>query len=495
VLIDTLEVALSASDTFRYLLAVASFDDNDAVETSTVHVENLDLTAIKNRLVVSAVAYDPTGGIAMGGSATVESASWTGSASGGIVLGGSTGFVYVIVPDTTSITLGGSGTTVASGFPFSGTASGGIVMGGIAQYFNNAFLAAASGGIELSGEAKVISTNFSYQGVGGILMGGGIIGPNLYYTPTGGIVIAGGTGGMPRIHTPIGGIVIGGSADVVSEHFSFAVTGGIVLGGEMGGSWSGPVFNYANGGLAEVLNFEVQFPDIESGTLESSEDTVQVDCGCGELPLVLNFSHNLAINNVLSDFLDRNGLALDTELTLQYQGSSWIKHFHYTGFGAQSSSEQWSIVFEWGCVDTVGGEEQGVDRWQFSMLVRRSDLIRDLDYSTRYLVTIPASQVLSPCVDGNMLSIAITLDTSTGIVTIPDGFVDITRLSDSVGLFKNKYWTLNPNFVVNIKQTAIDEAVPTYDIKPIFPTSPQDELIEDATTEIGTGVTAVTIGS
>jgi hypothetical protein len=149
-------------------------------------------------------------------------------------------------------------------------------------------------------------------------------------------------------------------------------------------------------------------------------------------------------------------------------------------------------MFEWGCVDTVGGEEQGVDRWQFSMLVTRNDLVRDLDYTTRYLVTFPASQV---CVDRSVLGATITLDTSTGNVTIPDGYPDAIRFSDSVGLFKNQYWTLNPNFIVNIQQVAVGETIPVYDIKPIFPTPPQNELLGDVTTEVGTGVTAVTIGN
>jgi hypothetical protein len=424
-----------------------------------------------NRLVVTAREYkNPTGGVVLGGSSNIISEHFTISSTGGVVLGGSAIIdnVQPVTP-TGGVIIGGTASVVLDNLLFIPTASGGIVIGGAAFRVRcSAYKADASGGIEVYGDAEVESTSFSYFGVGGALLGGSVRGPNRFPTPSGGVIV-GGFAVIPRIEVPEGGVVLGGESDVISEYYAYSGDGGIVLGGTMGGSWKGPFFCYG-GGFAELIDLEVIFPDMESGDLEPSDDTVTVDCGCNTYPLVLYLTHNLSFNNDLADFLTRNGFTLNSQVNLGYDGYSWKKHFHWTGYGNQFTSVRWSVFFEWGCVDVVGGEEQGITRWQFSLLVRKSDITYNLNSTTRYLVTVPA-----PCYNAVSLSSTIILDTSTGSVSLPVGDADAVRFSDGVGLFKNAYWSRNPSFRVDVNQATIT-GTPMYDIHPIFPTAPQDEL-------------------
>jgi hypothetical protein len=58
---------------------------------------------------------------------------------------------------------------------------------------------------------------------------------------------------------------------------------------------------------------------------------------------------------------------------------------------------------------------------------------------------------------------AITIDTSQNIVSVtPDSVVYQQLLYDNIGLFKNDYWTLNPDISVQISQTGIPDPIPRY---------------------------------
>ena len=432
-------------------------------------------------ILISSLSREMSGGIVMSGSVVVStSISWTYEMSSGIEMGGfGTPSLQLSYSSSGNIVLSGSATIEGADYHFEGQASGGVVMSGAAEALSSAYVLGASGEVEVYGEVgEVKSSAWSYTGSGSVLTDGEA---RISYFPVmSGTITMSGLGVVNLIlgEAMTGGIVMGGGiGPALSAGWGWTMDGGIVMSGKHAGSWLGNFYAFADGGEAEISYVEIEFRNIEAGDLEPSSSVVVVDCGCGDLPLTLNFISNIAQNNVLSDFLQRNGYTLARETTLRYQRGYWRQHLHFIGYGSHSVSEKWTIVYEWGCVDTVGAEEIGTKQWQFSMLVRRKDMVLGTDSDTRYLVTIPAYESLSPCVDGNTLDVEVILNTQTGDTSLLKGVPDDVIFSDGIGLFKTPGWIDYPSASFRIRELPLEDLSPTYDISTIFPDPPHNDLV------------------
>lgn len=416
-----------------------------------------------------------SGGIIMDGdiSGNIASSIWHYDADGGIIIGGSaetnSGFSHN--PEFPIVILGGEAEILASNWRFSYEMQGGINMSGSADYTSSYYSHDMDGGIEIGGDSENVSPYHQYEATGGVETGGtAYLGLSI---PTAGGFSIGGSAEF-RVtfsHEMTGGIVIDGGVDnVLSPYHAYNMDGGIEMGGEaeIDSSLLG-IFVATAGFYSDIFDLSVEFSEIDATSdLTIDDGLITTNCGCGSLPLTLVVGHNLLQSNRLNDFLKRNVLLMDRELTMRYKssGNSWQTHTHLRGIGEGGHQEKWLVLMEWACVDELSGEALGTNQWKFTLHITRSNLETGFDTETRFLITIPS---VYPCELTDDLQVRISLNTQTGVVTLNNGFADHLVYADRIGLFKNAFWQEHPNLVFNIQEVEIPPQMPMYDLHPIFP--------------------------
>jgi hypothetical protein len=142
------------------------------------------------------------------------------------------------VATTGGVVIGGEATVAFSHVVGSITGSGGVVIGGAADVAVNRVVA-GEGGIVIGGEADVStggSTTYTVEASGGVVIGGAAdVVATFTYAGSGGVVVAGEADvAVTFNYSGSGGVVIGGEADVTTNAprtFTFDASGGIVVGG------------------------------------------------------------------------------------------------------------------------------------------------------------------------------------------------------------------------------------------------------------------------
>lgn len=207
----------------------------------------------------------------------------------------------------------------------------------------------------------------------------------------------------------------------------------------------------AKGGIAASLQelavaFETDTSSITP--LPVTADTINTNCSCKALPSTVNMSHNFGSAAVLQDFFTRNNSALPSFVVLPYSNSSqsWRTNYHYTGFADDGmNTEKWNIIFEWGCVSSVGAIELGQFVWKFSALFKRTLNGQTADARLLITLTIPTS-----CSPTDVLNFEFSIDTQR--IAVQTGEVESLVLYDEIGLFKSRFWILNPTLLIDISE-------------------------------------------
>lgn len=196
---------------------------------------------------------------------------------------------------------------------------------------------------------------------------------------------------------------------------------------------------------------------------------VATNCGCTALTPNIRLRHNLAVNNLFTEFLVRNNLTFPEEILLSYRerDETWHNVFNFSGNAAISSqTETWKLTYEWACVNSIAGEDLGSYHWKFHLLITRR--LNGTAQRTKLLLVIPINTINSPCAQ-NSLNTRILLNTQTGNAYLIDSFVEADIFKDGIGLFKNEYWTTYSSVIFYLSQTTISGFTPTVDILPFFP--------------------------
>lgn len=438
-----------------------------------------------------------SGGITVSGESEATSPTWHYSPSGGGVSASGAASYRVrlffksngrsnVYPKYAGVNIGGR-----AGYPIKIVGSGGITMGGSADANTPSlsYIPAADSGIVLGGEAGAVSPDWHYTAAGGVTMGGEGVGTtaSYHYAADGGVA----TGGAADVRNSIGGtfwynsaepgsVAMGGSAEAGVKLWRYRPTGETVqVGGAAGitSTWQG-IFTAYMGMGTDLDDVEVVYsPADDAPQFTSPTATVNTKCGeCNAMPLVLYLTHNLENGNVLREFLLRNGLSLPASIPMRFSSrlGAWQGTLHYTGIADDnvSHTEQWRILFEWGCVDTLASQELGVNVWKFSMLATRKNLTTGMDFDTRIMIVFPAEQI---CLETDDLGFDFNfrLDTRRIFVkTELDIVVDVRLLYDNIGLFKSRFWVNTPDLRIRLSPNEQIEAVERQDIKPIFPPEP-----------------------
>ena len=269
--------------------------------------------------------------------------------------------------------------------------------------------------------------------------------------------------------------LIGGTP--TQSFFIYSSDGGEILTGgssHTSSSWdSGLLTTIA--GTTYLENVEAVFgTSLDVPNLQFSTQAIRTNCGsCNAMPSVLYMFHNLSNESVLLNYTKRNGLDLPNPLVMRYSSrlQSWVANFHMTGTSADNlgSIENWRFSFEWACINSFGGDDLGSSSWKFSMLAVRKNEFNGVDFDTRVLIVFPPDQI---CLTSQNLGFdfSFKLNTTTKFVSNDSDILpSVTLLTDSIGLFKSKFWSKTPNFTIRLSKSNISTAVQRQDIYPIFP--------------------------
>lgn len=449
---------------------------------------------------IAPLHYTASGGVALGGSASVTSSAWrwipaetppalivSGDSSiksshwemiadGGPIVSGSaaasspswryaaSGVVY-IMPDGASVRVWKSYRFASTGIGVYLTGSSDAV-GGNWHYYH-----IADGGVEVGGESENYPNPRRYMPTGGLLVGGSSFctSPHYAYAATGSIVLASlYEAGVALAAT--GGVSVGGEADCrMSKHHESS--GGVEVGGHA--SWTSPAHHYTASGLV-IVTGEAEYSSNMLGTFEVLIGVVTdvVDTGAldiGEPPVELpvyplavvktnagydvsfqiELRHNLADSNALADFLVRSHYTIPDRIFLFYDNTKdlWQSNIHYGS--SLGTSEYWSLLFELGVTDNVADSELGQYVWKFNMLIQQK--VNNIIKRTR-LATVfdPAKAVLQT----GTLFFPFFYNAQTGWFTSPASAANLFFIyEDGIGLFKNSYWKTFPelNFYISEK--------------------------------------------
>jgi len=176
--------------------------------------------------------------------------------------------------------------------------------------------------------------------------------------------------------------------------------------------------------------------------------------------------HNLAINNVFTRFLSRNGYEFPLQIYMKYRERDYTWNAAFT-FTDRDTDESWKMVYDWTCVREVAGEDLGSYHWKLNMLISRR--FQEVLQRTKLLTTIPAS---SRACENGTLDANFILNTSTGNVYLENSVVEADVFVDQIGLFDNEYWSTYHTVLFSISQTGVEQFSPTVDILPFFPPDP-----------------------
>lgn len=345
---------------------------------------------------------------------------------------------------------------------------GGVVVDGDGISKSSFWSDVASGGVETGGEAAIKSSNWHWQAIGGLTLTSGtnIVNRATYIYNASGEIEIGGDYHTFKRYTYIvsGGVTTGGFAGVKSTAYNWTGTNGITIGGEA-------EYQFGDfGTLVSYLGMSVTVEDLlilfgtddETDVLAVPDDTF-TKCNCAGMPLTMPYSHNMFVNNKLSQFLKRNNIAVTSSGSMLYNriNDSWQINQHYRGFSANNTTkESWNIIHELVCTNVVGGEAIGENVWKLSSLIVLKDLVTLEEYDTRIVVAFLPDKV---CKVDEQFRANISINTVLDFATMdPNATVYQTLVYDDIGLFKNSYWLDNPNIVFSVSQGGISPNAPRY---------------------------------
>jgi hypothetical protein len=303
----------------------------------------------------------------------------------------------------------------------------------------------ASGQIQIMGSA---TTSFIAEGVYDEEGNGGLIAGGVSEDTTDN------AGPGHFIYMPSGQVNVSGDPEIISSALSFTSDGSEIL---ISGSADAKSNFFGNipaniGFDMGIRNLSVFFSqDVDSQNLVEAASFVS-RCGCDNIPTEINFGHNIAQNNVLSQFLIRNRFTITSPIKLRYNNinNMWQANLNYKGFSPDANSqERWDFVFEVQCTDTIGGITLGQNVWKVGIHVLRKNLTTLQDFDTRILVGLLPD---ASCVSGDLI-FTIVYDTQIDFVAIsPNATIYLNSIWDNIGLFRNSHWINSPNLILEITE-------------------------------------------
>lgn len=312
------------------------------------------------------------------------------------------------------------------------------------------FVYEATGDIFIGGAAPIEFTyngQYDENGFGGIVVGGAAD-ESVDSLPEGVGVF---------FYEASGEVIIGGSSPLVSSSYQYEASGFVTTGGSAGTNFI--TLGDINTNIGVDMSLEIlqviYSEDVDSQDMVGPA-TLVAKCLCPNMPLEIQFSHNLIRNNVFTQFLLRNGLSAPSTMNMKYNSinDSWQANLFYTGVAPDSNTrEVWTLVFELQCTDLLGSVELGENVWRASIQIVRRNMTTFQDFDTRIFVAILPEAACS----SSELQFVVTYNTQSDIATVaPDSIIYQSIIYDNIGLFKTPFWIRNPNLVLQLTQIGVD---------------------------------------
>jgi hypothetical protein len=346
---------------------------------------------------------------------------------------------------------------------FNHEAEGFIVVNGESEYLANRYVYDLDAKeIFINGSVSALSPSFNYVTQGGFLIKGGLSKIKSNFSFSGSLQLNGQADCLFS-YNAYGEINIFSINEVLSPNYTYRPTGSISLFGDAYVNVNNEgLFLFAASLRTRASKIDVEFSNsIQSQNLSINNQIISTPCACTDLPLFLILNHNLLKTNTLTQFLDRNSFSLDKDLSIRYKSknNSWNFNKHFNGVGPDGNlQENWLILFELSCREDLSDYY-----WNFLMYAKRS-LSNNEDFETKIILSVPNSFT---CIN-NSFDLNLKYNTQLNEFYVNNNLLISTINYDEIGLFKNKYWTANPNFVIKIGPQRTYRVDPTIDIKPIF---------------------------
>jgi hypothetical protein len=300
------------------------------------------------------------------------------------------------------ITLSGGTTYQHRQSFFLAAMSGMVEVGGQTQTQTNHYFHEASGSMTLSSQTETNSSyrNYSHQMEGTVTVVGMT---RLRYgaEASGSMSITGGTIVTQRfLHIGSGVVETSGIFSVISPNYYYQMTGLLDISGDTYTRSSNlGVIDFFMSADDEVEETGVLFSTIAATAFVPPSETISLPLCCPtRIPTLLQLRHNLGKMLPLSRFLKRNGLKLpggdSGVISLQYRPKlgAWQGNVHLRGQSAEADGEEtWDLLFDLSCTDFASGTYFAENVWQFSMIVRKKNLLSSQDYQSRLIVVFDQS--------------------------------------------------------------------------------------------------------
>lgn len=337
-------------------------------------------------------------------------------------------------------------------------ATGGVLLNGDAVRKLSSWTTESDGAIIIEGFPRVRSSAYKWESSGGLTLSSSNVTRVKYYVSGSGSIIIGGEvdTGVQLSGKTTGGVTTTGEAVIRSSAQSWIGSGEIELTGIADVEFSHKgTFLAFGGAYVRVSDILMVFGTTSGLTaLESPQSTVAA-CGCTELPLSLQYTHNLFSNNKLAQFLSKNNISVPRINVLNYNrtNGSWQSNFRWTGFSTTTTQkETWNVVFELMCTNLLGGQAIGENIWKLTISVVQKNNVTQEDFDTKVVIGFKPDKV---CTVADF-KFKVALDTKMGFTTInPNSSIYQSLLYDNVGLFKTAYWLSNPIADFSISQSGI----------------------------------------
>jgi len=396
------------------------------------------------------------------GEAEITASHWTYTASEGVELTSDTR----VRTNFTFITSGGStiGGEYKYHFNYEVTDDSIIEIAGDSQTTCNHI--EGLGGVSLNGETYISASRNAYYPDGEsieVSFGLGEAATRVTYkkiASEGGVTIDGEGFTFPvQGYSAVGGISLEGEVDVVTSAWHWFSDGNAVFPG--GAAVCRPsnfddILTYI-GFQMFLTDIDLVFgADVETGSLTGASDTISV-CGCIDIPVVLNLSHNLVNRNKFSHFLARNDLSMPRDIKLYHNtiNDMWQGNFNFKGISADFDTlEVWNLLFDVRCTQIVGGVDIEQEILMFSMQITQKNLSTLEDFSTRVIIGFLPD---AACANG-ILQTKIIYDTKLDVATVKaQAQIYYYNLFDDLDLFKNDYWTRNPELKIQFSSVNLEQ--------------------------------------
>jgi len=266
--------------------------------------------------------------------------------------------------------------------------------------------------------------------------------------------------GVDYTHLSEGSLLLNSKFIYLSQNYNNSNNGYISL-------LSGNEFDSTSKGVITIIiDYHDTISGYEYGNIELPESDIQsineniiAACGCGTLPGTLFLETNIFSNNLIEDFLTRNGLKNQDIIDLNYNSNKkrWLENIHFIGQGPSFQEvERWDFVFDLGC------DEFNQD-WSMNILIKRTK-----GQSTLYTNINFIFNDESFC---NNFDVILNLNhnTESNLALTENGLVLESVVNDRINLFEDFKWKNDPEIKLIISTSKSSGNLLLYDISSLFP--------------------------